>query len=42
MLDLILFICKANQRNEYPIYIRITIDRERAYIATGYFINAAM
>src|SRR5687767_9135947 len=28
---------QANLQGQYPIYIRITIDRQRSYIATGHF-----
>lgn len=35
-VKLILFD-QANSQGQYPIYIRITINRQRAYIATGHF-----
>jgi site-specific recombinase XerD len=30
---------QPNPQGQYPIYIRITIDRQRAYIATGHFTD---
>lgn len=32
----------ANAKGQYPIYIRITINRKQSYIATGHFIDPKM
>lgn len=37
-VDLILYTHQANTHNEYPIYLRITVDRKPAYISTGHFL----
>ncbi|MEI8142871.1 MAG: site-specific integrase [Chitinophagia bacterium] len=37
-LKLILWTHDSNIDNRFPIYLRITIDRERAYLATGKFV----
>jgi integrase/recombinase XerD len=38
-VNLILYRHQANAKGQYPIYIRITINRKQSYIATGYFID---
>jgi site-specific recombinase XerD len=35
---LLLYTHQANTEGKYPIYIRITINRERAYISTGHYL----
>jgi site-specific recombinase XerD len=37
-VKLLLYIHQPNGQGQYPIYIRITINRKQAYIATGHFI----
>lgn len=36
---LILYTHQPNARGQYPIYIRITINRKQSYISTGHFID---
>lgn len=38
-LKLILWTHDSNQDDRYPIYLRITISAERAYLATGIFVS---
>lgn len=38
-VKLILYMHQANINGQYPIYIRITINRKQSYIATGHFID---
>jgi integrase/recombinase XerD len=38
-VNLILYSHQANAKGQYPIYIRITINRKQSYIATGYFLD---
>lgn len=38
-VKLILYTHQANGHRQYPIYIRITIDRKQSYISTGHFID---
>jgi integrase/recombinase XerD len=38
-VNLILYTHQANAKGQYPIYIRITINRKQSYIATGYFLD---
>jgi len=38
-VKLILYTHQANAKGQYPIYIRITIDRKQSYISTGHFID---
>ncbi|HSW70852.1 MAG TPA: site-specific integrase [Gammaproteobacteria bacterium] len=37
-IALLLWKHDPNPQGHYPIYIRVTIDRQRSYIATGYFL----
>lgn len=37
-VSLILYIHQANVKGQFPIYIRITINRQRVYMATGHYI----
>lgn len=37
-VKLILYTHQANAKGQYPIYIRITIDRKQSYISTGHYI----
>lgn len=37
-VKLILYTHQSNAKGQYPIYIRITIDRKQSYISTGHFI----
>lgn len=37
-IALLLWRNDPNQQGHYPIYIRVTISRQRAYLATGYFV----
>jgi site-specific recombinase XerD len=39
-VKLILYTHQANTKDQYPIYIRITIDRKQSYISTGHHIDA--
>lgn len=36
-VNLILYTHQANTKGQYPIYIRITINRKQSYISTGHF-----
>lgn len=36
---LLLYLHQANTRGQYPIYIRITVDRKQSYISTGHYID---
>jgi integrase/recombinase XerD len=36
---LILYKHQANAKGQYPIYIRITVNRKQSYISTGHFID---
>lgn len=36
---LILYTHQANAHSQYPIYIRITINRKQSYISTGHYID---
>lgn len=36
---LILYKHQANAKGQYPIYIRITINRQQSYLSTGHFID---
>ncbi len=38
-VKLILYTHQANAQDQYPIYIRITINRKQSYISTGHFID---
>jgi integrase len=38
-IKLILYTHQANSLGQFPIYIRITINRKQAYIATGHYID---
>lgn len=38
-VKLILYTHQANAKDQFPIYIRITIDRKQSYISTGHFID---
>lgn len=38
-VKLILYTHQANAKGQYPIYIRITINRKQSYISTGHFID---
>lgn len=38
-VKLILYTHQANAKGQYPIYIRITIDRKQSYISTGHFLE---
>jgi integrase/recombinase XerD len=38
-VNLILYTHQPNAKGQYPIYIRITINRKQSYISTGYFID---
>jgi integrase len=37
-VKLILYTHQANAKGQYPIYLRITINRKQSYISTGHFI----
>lgn len=39
-IKLILYIHQANAMGQYPIYIRIAINRKQSYISTGHFIDS--
>lgn len=38
-VKLLLYTHQANAHGQYPIYIRITINRQQSYISTGHFID---
>lgn len=38
-IKLILYTHQANAHGQYPIYIRITINRKQSYISTGHYIE---
>jgi integrase len=38
-VKLILYTHQANAKGQYPIYIRITINRKQSYISTGHFLD---
>lgn len=38
-VKLILYTHQANGKGQYPIYIRITINRKQSYLSTGHFID---
>lgn len=38
-VNLILYTHQANAKGQYPIYIRITINRKQSYLSTGHFIE---
>lgn len=38
-VKLILYTHQANATGQYPIYLRITIDRKQSYISTGHYID---
>lgn len=38
-VKLILYTHQANAKGQYPIYIRITINRKQSYLSTGHFID---
>ncbi len=38
-IKLILYMHQANTKGQYPIYIRITINREQSFISTGHYID---
>lgn len=38
-VKLILYTHQANTIGQYPIYIRITIDRKQSYISTGHYLE---
>lgn len=38
-VKLMLYTYQSNDKGQYPIYIRITIDRKQVYIATGYYLK---
>lgn len=38
-VKLILYIHQANTIGQYPIYLRITIDRKQSYLATGHYLE---
>lgn len=38
-VKLILYTHQANAKRQYPIYIRITINRKQSYLSTGHFID---
>lgn len=38
-VKLILYTHQANTRGQYPIYIRITINRKQSYISIGHYID---
>jgi integrase/recombinase XerD len=38
-VKLLLYTHQANALNQYPIYLRITIDRKQSYLSTGHFID---
>jgi site-specific recombinase XerD len=38
-VSLILYKHQANVKGQFPIYIRITINRKQSYISTGHFID---
>lgn len=37
-VNLLLYTHQANPKGQYPIYLRITINRQRAYISTGHYL----
>lgn len=38
-VKLILYTHQANTIGQYPIYLRITIDRKQSYLATGHYLD---
>jgi integrase/recombinase XerD len=38
-IALLLYTHQANAKGQFPIYIRITINRKQSYIATGHFLD---
>lgn len=38
-IKLLLYMHQANAHGQYPIYIRITINRQQSFISTGHFID---
>jgi len=38
-VKLLLYIHQANARGQYPIYIRITINRQQSFLSTGHYIE---
>lgn len=36
---LLLYLHRPNDKGQYPIYIRITINRKQSYLSTGYYLD---